>query len=148
MSDTRARARMFTLAPEQKIPWHHHSEVTDYYFVLRGRLTIKMRTPDKVCELQAADRHQIEPGTPHLLCNPGAIDCKFLLLQGGGKYDWIAYRPLAALRAIGSHGEASLTVPNQVRPRAGVGLSWQLSKSLTICRAYPASLEIVEWWTR
>src|SRR5262245_17573779 len=89
MSDTRARARTFTLAPKQNIPWHHHSEVTDYYFVLRGRLTIKMRTSDKVCELQAGDRHQLEPGTPHLLCNRGAIDCKFLLLQGGGKYDWI-----------------------------------------------------------
>jgi len=89
MSDTRAQARIFTLAPGQNIPWHHHSEVTDYYFVLRGRLMVKMRTPDKVCELQAGDRHQIEPGTPHLLCNPGAIDCEFLLLQGGGKYDWI-----------------------------------------------------------
>ena len=25
----------------------------------------------------------------HFLSNQGAIDCQFLLLQGGGKYDWI-----------------------------------------------------------
>jgi quercetin dioxygenase-like cupin family protein len=73
MSATNAQARIFTLAPGQNIPWHHHSKVTDHYFVLRGSLTIRQRGPDSECELQAGERHQIMPGTPHLLSNEGAI---------------------------------------------------------------------------
>ena len=89
MSATNAQARIFTLAPGQNIPWHHHSKVTDHYFVLRGGLTIRQRGPDRECELQVGERHQIMPGTAHLLSNQGAIDCQFLLLQGDGTYDWI-----------------------------------------------------------
>ena len=89
MAAAHAQARIFTLAPGQNIPWHHHSKVTDHYFVLHGRLTIKMRGPNNECQLQVGDRHQIPPGTAHLLSNEGATDCRFLLLQGGGTYDWI-----------------------------------------------------------
>ena len=89
MSAAHAQARIFTLAPGENIPWHRHREVTDHYFVLRGSLTIKMRGPDNECELQVGERHQIIPGSPHFLSNQGVIDCQFLLLQGGGKYDWI-----------------------------------------------------------
>ncbi len=32
-----------TLAPDQTIPWHYHSEITDHYFVLTGALTIETR---------------------------------------------------------------------------------------------------------
>ena len=89
LSATNAQARIFTLAPGQSVPWHHHSKVTDHYFVLRGSLTIRQRGPDSECELQVGERHQIMPGTAHVLANEGAIDCQFLLLQGGGTYDWI-----------------------------------------------------------
>ena len=32
------QARLFTLAPGETIPWHFHSAVTDWYFVLEGTL--------------------------------------------------------------------------------------------------------------
>ena len=32
------QARVFTLAPGEEIPWHFHSAVTDWYFVLEGTL--------------------------------------------------------------------------------------------------------------
>ena len=83
------QARVFTLAPGDSIPWHHHSDITDHYFVLRGLLSIRTRNPDGEFELGIGDRHHIMPGTAHLLLNTGAVDCQFLLLQGGGKYDWI-----------------------------------------------------------
>jgi mannose-6-phosphate isomerase-like protein (cupin superfamily) len=89
MTATRAQARIFTLGPRQTIPWHLHSEVADHYFVLRGDLTITTRDPDSKRELRVGEHHRITMGTAHLLSNPGAIDCKFLLLQGGGNYDWI-----------------------------------------------------------
>jgi mannose-6-phosphate isomerase-like protein (cupin superfamily) len=89
VSSPQVRARIFTLAPGEKIPWHHHTEITDHYFVLRGRLAIATRQPDQQCTLGAGDRYQIKPGTAHCHSNPEAVDCEFLLLQGTGTYDWI-----------------------------------------------------------
>ncbi len=82
-------ARVFTLAPGDFIPWHFHSESTDHYFVLQGTLTIATRDPDSERLLEIGNRHAIMPGTAHLVSNRGATDCRFLLLQGVGKHDWI-----------------------------------------------------------
>jgi quercetin dioxygenase-like cupin family protein len=89
VSGADVQARILTLAPGDVIPCHSHSESTDHYFVLRGTLTIKTRHPDSECKMEIGDRHQIMPGTAHLISNQGAIDCQFLLLQGVGKFDWL-----------------------------------------------------------
>jgi quercetin dioxygenase-like cupin family protein len=81
------RARVITLAPDQSIPWHYHSESTDYNFVLSGTLSIKVRNQGSQPVLKAGERYQLPPGTAHLLLNGCATDCQFLLLQGVGKYD-------------------------------------------------------------
>jgi quercetin dioxygenase-like cupin family protein len=39
------RARLYTLAPDDVIPWHYHSNVTDWYFCLRGTLRVETRAP-------------------------------------------------------------------------------------------------------
>jgi quercetin dioxygenase-like cupin family protein len=83
------QARVMTLAPEQIIPWHYHSAITDHYFVLNGTLTIETRDPDTTYTLGVGERHQLTPRTAHLLSNRGSVDCQFLLLQGVGRYDWI-----------------------------------------------------------
>jgi quercetin dioxygenase-like cupin family protein len=83
------RARVMTLAPGQSIPWHYHSEITDHYFVFKGSLTIETKSPDATWTLLIGDRHQLAPGTAHLLSNHDTIDCQFLLLQGVGRYDWV-----------------------------------------------------------
>jgi quercetin dioxygenase-like cupin family protein len=89
MADPLIRARLFTLAPREIIPWHRHSEVTDHYFVLEGILTVETRPTNRCQELTIGDHFQITPGTDHTLANRGASDCQFLLLQGAGRYDWI-----------------------------------------------------------
>jgi quercetin dioxygenase-like cupin family protein len=86
---TDVQARIFTLAPSDVIPWHHHSESTDHYFVLRGTLTINTRNPDDERMLEIGGRYKITPGTAHLISNRGTTDCQFLLLQGVGKYDFL-----------------------------------------------------------
>ena len=83
------QARIFTLAPGEFIPWHYHSESTDHYFVLRGTLSVRTRAPDEERMLAVGNRHQVMPGTAHLISNRGTTDCVFLLLQGVGKYDWL-----------------------------------------------------------
>jgi quercetin dioxygenase-like cupin family protein len=82
------QARLFTLAPGETIPWHFHSAVTDWYFVLEGALAIETRAPADRRELAAGETHHIAPKTAHLISNRSAGDTRFLLVQGVGNYDF------------------------------------------------------------
>jgi quercetin dioxygenase-like cupin family protein len=84
------RARVFTLAPQEGIPWHYHNEITDHYFVLRGTLIVETRPPETEKVLGIGERYQVKSGVAHHLSNRGPVDCEFLLLQGTGSYDWIS----------------------------------------------------------
>lgn len=85
------QARVFTLAPGEAIPWHYHRQSTDHYFVLEGVLSISTREPNVVARRFAVgSSHKIASGTPHLVVNNGDADCRFLLVQGVGAYDWNA----------------------------------------------------------
>jgi mannose-6-phosphate isomerase-like protein (cupin superfamily) len=83
------QARLFTLAPRDKIPWHCHSECADHYFVLEGTLTVSTPKLKRAKKVQIGRHYRIAPGTPHLISNRSGADCRFLLLQGVGKCDWI-----------------------------------------------------------
>jgi mannose-6-phosphate isomerase-like protein (cupin superfamily) len=83
------QARLFTLAPRDEIPCHRHSECADYYFVLEGALTIMTRKLKREKTVRVGNRYRIAPGTPHVISNRSGADCRFLLLQGIGKRDWI-----------------------------------------------------------
>jgi quercetin dioxygenase-like cupin family protein len=85
---TDIQVRVFTLADGDVIPWHYHSESTDHYFVLRGKLTIETRSPDHRHQLSVGERHKILPGVPHRISNESTSECQFLLVQGVGQYDW------------------------------------------------------------
>ena len=45
--------REYTLDPGEAIPWHHHTEVADYYYGLEGVVLVETREP--------AARHEV-PG--------------------------------------------------------------------------------------
>ena len=83
------QARLFTLAPQDEIPWHRHGECADHYFVLEGTLTVMTRKLKRQKAVRAGQRYRIAPGTSHFISNRSATDCRFLLLQGVGKCDWI-----------------------------------------------------------
>jgi quercetin dioxygenase-like cupin family protein len=82
------QVRVFTLTDGEEIPWHYHSESTDHYFVLRGKLTIETRSPHHRHQLDVGERYKILPGTAHHILNESAAECQFLLVQGVGKHDW------------------------------------------------------------
>jgi quercetin dioxygenase-like cupin family protein len=82
------QARVFTLAPGEEIPWHFHSAVTDWYFVLEGTLSIETRAPADRRELAVGETYHIAPKTAHLISNPTEADTRFLLVQGVGPYDF------------------------------------------------------------
>jgi quercetin dioxygenase-like cupin family protein len=84
------QVRIFTLASGETIPWHFHKQCTDHYFVLEGALTITTREPEeKTRILRVGGTYKITPETVHLIANRSAADCRFLLVQGVGTYDWV-----------------------------------------------------------
>lgn len=83
------QARVFTLAPGEAIPWHFHSAVTDWYFVLEGALSIETRAPSDRRVLDVGARHHIPPKTAHLISNRSEAETRFLLVQGVGAYDFL-----------------------------------------------------------
>lgn len=86
---TDVRARLFTLAPGEIIPWHYHSQCTDHYFVLEGMLTVQTRNPETRCVIETGAGHRLQPGTAHQISNRSGRDCRFLLVQGVGAFDWV-----------------------------------------------------------
>ena len=83
------RARLFTLAPGEIIPWHTHSEIADHFFVLDGELTVETRAPDGCYTVGIGGRDRINAGHAHQTSNRGATDCRFLIVQGAGRYDFV-----------------------------------------------------------
>jgi quercetin dioxygenase-like cupin family protein len=84
------QACVFTLAPGERIPWHYHRQNTDYYFVLEGTLSVTTREPrEETRSVGIGGAHSVAPGIAHLIANDCSVDCRFLLLQGVGPYDWV-----------------------------------------------------------
>ena len=81
--------REYTLDPGEAIPWHRHSEVSDYYYGLEGIVVIETRDPPARHELGAGQFATVVPPTVHHVSNPGAQRCRFLLVQGVGRYDFV-----------------------------------------------------------
>ena len=81
--------REYTLDPGEAIPWHRHSEVSDYYFGLEGALVIQTRNPAARHEITAGQSATVTPPTVHHLSNLSTRPCRFLLVQGVGKYDFV-----------------------------------------------------------
>jgi quercetin dioxygenase-like cupin family protein len=81
--------REYTLDPGEAIPWHRHSEVSDYYYGLEGMVTIETRNPAARYEIGVGKSGTVTPPTVHHVSNPGKLPCRFLLVQGVGKYDFV-----------------------------------------------------------
>src|SRR5258708_34911216 len=83
------QARLFTLAPGETIPWHFHSAVSDWYFVLEGALSIETRAPADRQLLAVGGTYRVPAKTAHLIANRSEADTRFLLVQGVGRYDFL-----------------------------------------------------------
>jgi quercetin dioxygenase-like cupin family protein len=80
--------REFIFASGESTPWHHHSEVSDRTYVLAGAITLETETGRRV--LRAGDSHHLERGIRHRLLNEGEVDARMLLIQDGGRYDFLS----------------------------------------------------------
>jgi len=81
--------REYVLSPGESIMWHRHTEVTDYYYSLEGKVLIETRAPAAHYELGPGKSATVMPPTVHHVSNPTGEPCRFLLIQGVGKYDFV-----------------------------------------------------------
>jgi mannose-6-phosphate isomerase-like protein (cupin superfamily) len=92
------QVKEFLLVPGEEVPWHHHTEVFDVFYCLAGTLTVERmdvfsgeRLPNLV--LQIGDSAKVEPGTAHRPFNDTGSQCRFLIVQGVGTYDFLRFEP-------------------------------------------------------
>jgi quercetin dioxygenase-like cupin family protein len=83
------------LSPTQTVPWHCHSNISDTFYVLEGRLRLFLQNPKEEVQLGAGESYAVAAGRPHLVTNAGDKSMTILVLQGVGEYDYV---PLVAPR--------------------------------------------------
>ena len=84
------RTQILTIGPDQCVPWHHHSEVTDTFFCIEGPMQIETRNPDDQQVLSPGETTAVGAGQPHRVSGVADGRCKFLIIQGVGEYDFVA----------------------------------------------------------
>jgi quercetin dioxygenase-like cupin family protein len=77
------------ISPQQKVPWHYHSNVQDTFYVLEGELRLFLREPKEEVRLGPGETYSVKAGRPHLVTNGSDSSATFLVLQGIGEYDFV-----------------------------------------------------------
>jgi quercetin dioxygenase-like cupin family protein len=83
------RAKRFTFAVGQEIPWHYHNEITDWFYCLEGTLRVETRAPREDYLMGPGGSCEVPPKTAHRVTNAGDGPCQYLILQGVGTYDYV-----------------------------------------------------------
>ncbi len=82
------RMVVLTLGPDQEVPWHWHSHVSDHMICLEGPMVVEMRAPRERIELTAGERCTVPVRRAHRVSGRNGGRCKFAILQGIGRYDF------------------------------------------------------------
>ena len=64
-------------------------EVSDNYYGLEGMVLVETRNPPGRHEIGVGQCANVTPPTVHHVSNPGGKPCRFLLIQGVGKHDFV-----------------------------------------------------------
>lgn len=84
------RIRKLTLAAGEAVPWHTHTEITDTFFCMDGPMVVETDNPRARHILLAGESVAAMPGQPHYVHGVAMGPCKFMIIQGVGKYDYVA----------------------------------------------------------
>lgn len=90
------QVREFLLTSGEQVPWHHHSVVFDVFYCLEGRLTeqrtgVASQRKLEDIVLRQGESAKVEPGTAHRPVNLEHANGRFLLVQGGARYDFLRF---------------------------------------------------------
>ena len=87
MEGSDMRVQVLTLAENDSIPWHYHSEVVDAFVCLEGSLVVETRAPKALHTLKIGQRCEVPPMVAHFVHGLDMKPVKFMILQGVGTYD-------------------------------------------------------------
>ena len=80
--------REFVFAPGEGTPWHRHGAVRDLCVCVLGEIVLETRGPEGRVVLGPGERAETPAGQVHRLVNSGREDCRLILIQAGGAYDF------------------------------------------------------------
>src|SRR5580692_9885999 len=83
------RIAEYTLGPGDALPWHHHTEITDIFYCLEGRIEVDCRDRAHQQTLHPGEKSSMPVKTSHRVRNATDGTSRYLLIQGVGKYDFI-----------------------------------------------------------
>ena len=83
------RVQVLTIGPGQCVPWHRHTWISDTFFCLEGPMVLETHEPDATIRLNAGARATVPPGQPHRVTGGDNGRCRFVIVQGVGKYDYL-----------------------------------------------------------
>jgi quercetin dioxygenase-like cupin family protein len=75
------RVTGYALEPDERHPWHYHSEVSDRIYCLNGLIGVNTGTPPKEITLRPGESCEISPKAVHRVCNAGDGASRYLLVQ-------------------------------------------------------------------
>jgi len=77
------------ISPTQRVPWHYHRNIQDTFYVIEGRLRLSLREREAEVLLGPGETYSVGTRRPHMVSNDGDCSATFLVLQGGGEYDYV-----------------------------------------------------------
>ncbi len=80
--------RIMTLKEGASTEWHYHTEVTDFFVCLTGRILVEVRNPVGVYILHPGQRSEVAACQVHRVLNAYKERSEYLLIQGVGRYDF------------------------------------------------------------
>src|SRR6185295_9427348 len=71
------------ISPTQSVPWHTHTNVQDTFYVLAGRIRIRLEDPAEEVVLETAGTYTVRAQRPHEVTNAGDTSATFFVMQLG-----------------------------------------------------------------
>ena len=59
------------LSPTQTVPWHFHTNISDTFYVLQGKMRLFLQNPKQEVRLGVGESFVAVAGRPHLVTNAG-----------------------------------------------------------------------------
>jgi quercetin dioxygenase-like cupin family protein len=81
------RVQILTLASNQEVPWHYHTEITDTMICLAGPMVVQTKTGNH--DLNPGESCTVPPLAAHRVTGQNGAGCRFVIVQGIGTYDYV-----------------------------------------------------------
>jgi quercetin dioxygenase-like cupin family protein len=86
------RVLILGLGEKRCVPWHSHDHVADTFFCIDGPMRVITRNPDATNVLMPGETCRAHARQPHFVSGTSGNACLFLIVQGGGQYNYVPFK--------------------------------------------------------